>query len=67
MGWKSTITLTRRRAEDAVRRELDTAKLSDADLGLLLELIRGGEYHGHNYMIGNYDEEDEDGVQQRRY
>ncbi len=67
MGWKSTITLTRQRCEDAIRCELDVTKLSDRDLGSLLELIRGGEYHGHNYLIGNYDEEDEYGSQQRRY
>lgn len=52
MGWKSTIDLTRKEAEDIMRSTLDDiASISDEDLSEAVEAIRGGENHGYNYRI----------------
>ena len=51
MGWKSTIDLTREVALSIVSSELNYENISDDDLAELVELVRGGENHGHNYRI----------------
>ena len=52
MGWKSTIDLTRKEAEDILRTELDDlASRSDTDIADAIEALRGGDEHGHNYRI----------------
>ena len=60
MGWKSTICLTREQTEGAVQRALDLGLsiLSDEQLADLLELLRGGDDHGHNYSVVPEGQED---------
>ena len=50
MGWKSTIDLTRQEALDIIGGTVFDA-LSDDALADLVEEIRGGVDHGHNYRI----------------
>lgn len=50
MGWKSTIDLSRSEAE-AVFLSADLDKISNSDLATIVELIRGGDDHGHNYRV----------------
>lgn len=53
MGWKSTITMPRRLMESRVRDIVeDLTRLTDAELSDLLELLSGGDSHGHNYAVG---------------
>lgn len=53
MGWKSTIEMTRREMEQAAVAEMtpDLSDLTDDELTDLLEILRGGEKHGHNYRV----------------
>lgn len=53
MGWKSTIDMTRAEMEQAVRDEVepDFSGISDDDLASILEVLRGGDEHGHNYRV----------------
>lgn len=60
MGWKSTICLTREQMESAVLRLLNPnlSNLTDRQLAYLLEDLRGGDDHGHNYMVVPKGQED---------
>lgn len=52
MGWKSTIDMTRIEMEDAVKNLYDfTEHLSNEQLSEILEILMGGEEHGHNYRV----------------
>ena len=52
MGWKSTIDLTRKEAEEILLAYLeDLSSVSNDDLAEAIEAIKGGENHGHNYRI----------------
>lgn len=52
MGWKSTIDVTRQEALDALKNYLDhLEQMGDDALAEALEVMRGGEDHGHNYRI----------------
>jgi len=52
MGWKSTIDLTRKEAEDILRVYLENlSQCTDEELAEAIEALRGGENHGANYRI----------------
>ena len=63
MGWKSTITITREKAIQAIMSRILTA--DDREISDALESLGFGDnpdlsYYGHNFMIGTQDEADED-------
>lgn len=54
MGWKSTIDMTRaevayKAVQDAM--SVDWSEFTDDQLADLLEVMRGGDKHGHNYRV----------------
>ena len=65
MGWKSTITITRREAITAIMQAVDKTpydELSNEELSLMMDRLGIGEevglpYHGHNFSVVNTEEE----------
>lgn len=62
MGWKSTITITREQALKAILYRLSSC--SDNELSDAMESLGFGDnfdlpYFGHNFLIGDPEEDDE--------
>ncbi len=59
MGWKSTITLSRAEALEIIA-TFPREELSNEILGEMIEAMRGGCDHGHNYSVRDHYEPEEE-------